>query len=232
MKKVLLMITSIIFCCFVGVRAYGSYEDNVAVNDYIEEFDTLYESTIMKDTDKVVMYMNDEPIYLREVYLYASLDLIDNKEFNVQTEFVIEPKSNLLVSALYEVVEDQFFRMWGESEQITVETASKEAKSEFEQLISLQAGSILPNLAAITKIRSTYSDDFKGWYEGQFAYTQIEQKYYPHHLEDANAILKYMTDLVNDKRQTYEITFTEDAKDYFNIEEIKGMLQANSYNVK
>lgn len=184
-------------------QSYKKIED-----EYLTKFEMFYTEVFLPElqSNTIIAYINDNPVYLHDLYLYTAINEIYVMDENSIDLIEFEKNDDTVKQALFNLIDDNFRILW--CEKLDTDFNNENAISIVNSIAQANINSEYTNISIVETIRTKFKQDFLIWYNGLLAHSTIQYILYPHDIANTDEIIEYWSKLLDDESSNYTIVFT------------------------
>lgn len=229
-KKYLLLSLALVLVILIAIPIFKTYLQESQIDKYLSWIDKTYQSGIIdKEQSEVIAYVNDTPIYNKDLIMYAMLKSIDTNYFQKLDLNESLESAEVLQSSFQDVLNDTIYCLWADKAGLNYKHES--VQEWFNRVLEIQAKSKTPNVAAKARVQIQYREDYEHRLDGLCADKLIEEKYYPDFTDDPVEIGQYMLEQFRGEASKYNIILLPTASDYLKTDEFFSKLKEFNMNL-
>lgn len=228
MKKKYLFLSLALVLILIAIPIIKTYLQESQIDKYLYWIDETYQSKVINnEQSEVIAYVNDTPIYSKDLIMYAMLKSIDTNYFQKLDLNESLESAEVLQSSFVDVLNDTIYCLWADKAGLNYKHES--VQEWVTSVLETQAKSKTPNVAAKARVQIQYREDYEHRIDGLCADKLIEEKYYPNFTDDPVEIGQYMLEQFLGEASQYNIILLPTAADYLITDEFLSKLKELLY---
>lgn len=208
-KKTIIGICFCVILILFGIKKLNDYENAQTRKDYIALFESYYANNIEENNEKIVAYINNIPIYDKDIRLFFGISILETKHYAEDEEACIENAiANVILDAFYIDLATKHYGV----KDIEIEDGVQEVKEH----LKIQSKNKSPIVSATSEIRLLHFDDYRLWFAGRYCFRRISDSILMNHesvpKEEMGTVIM---DKIVEKSEEYEIEFNKNQNNGF-----------------